>query len=105
MRSTQIPSDVQKKVREIIEEFNRKTFGEDGDGYFAIFKGKSVYLDLEDAGPRCRLTYTGKMDDWKFALYRASKDRYDAKEWMFPVFQHLDGTIEGAMNAALEAYS
>ena len=35
---------------------------------------------------------------------RKSAIRYDAEEWLFPGSQHIDGTVEGAMRAGLEAY-
>lgn len=52
----------------------------------------------------CRLTYTGNVNDWKFAIYKYSDNRYDPDEWMIPGLGHLDGTIEGAMKAGLEVY-
>ena len=52
----------------------------------------------------CRLSYTGKMDGWEFAIYRHSKDRYDPDEWFFPGQEKVDGTIEGAMQAGVTAY-
>src|SRR5215831_7906730 len=66
-----------------------------------------VYLDRQDYGrlsPICRLEYTGKMEDWSFAIYKYSDERYDEEEWFFPGAGHVDGTIEGAMKAGLEAY-
>lgn len=44
------------------------------------------------------------MDNWEFAIYKYSKDRYDPDEWMFPGSGHVDGTVEGAMKAGIEAY-
>jgi hypothetical protein len=46
----------------------------------------------------------GKMDDWDFAIFRWSSETYDPEEWMFPGSELVDGTIEGAMLAGLEAY-
>ncbi len=34
----------------------------------------------------------------------AIRNRYDPDEWMFPGSGYLDGTVEGAMKAGLEAY-
>jgi hypothetical protein len=56
-------------------------------------------------GPICRLTYTGKLDDWGFAIFKWSNERYDPDEWFFPGAEELDGTIEGAMRSGLKAYS
>jgi hypothetical protein len=44
------------------------------------------------------------MDDWEFAIYKYSSERYDPDEWFFPGVGLVDGTIEGAMKAGLEAY-
>jgi hypothetical protein len=44
------------------------------------------------------------MDTWEFAIYKYSDERYDPDEWMFPGAGDVDGTIEGAMKAVLEAY-
>jgi hypothetical protein len=44
------------------------------------------------------------MDNWDFAIFRYSREFYDPDEWMFPGAGHVDGTVEGAMRAGLEAY-
>jgi hypothetical protein len=54
--------------------------------------------------PYIRLTYTGNINDWVFAIFKWSTETYDPHEWMFPGSGFLDGTIEGAMKAGLEAY-
>lgn len=51
-----------------------------------------------------RLTYRGGMNDWSFAIYKYSSDRYDSKEDFFPGSEHVDGTVEGALFACFEAY-
>ena len=102
-----IPEDVKKKVEAIVERFNRENSGRDDCYYLARFRGKHCYLDRADygeLGPICRLTYTGKMDDWEFAIFRWSSERYDPDEWFFPGSELVDGTIEGAMKAGLQAY-
>jgi hypothetical protein len=50
------------------------------------------------------LDFHGGMDDWKFAIYRYSRDRYDPDEWFFPGAELVDGTVQGAMKAGMEAY-
>ena len=75
--------------------------------YVPRYRGKFLYLDRQDYGrqhPICRLEYTGKMEEWSFAIYKYSDERYDEEEWFFPGAGHVDGTIEGAMKAGLEAY-
>lgn len=51
-----------------------------------------------------RLKYNGKMDNWDFAVFRYSREIYDADEWMFPGAENLNGTIEGALRAGIEVY-
>jgi hypothetical protein len=114
-----IPLEVQEEVLRIVDEFNRKTFSQEqhpllraffGDtkrGYVARFKGKFLYLDRTDRGRPseiCRLTWKGKIDNWDFAIYRHSRNFYDPDEWMFPGAGYVDGTVEGAMRAGMEAY-
>lgn len=107
MRTKAIPDDVREKVEEIVERFNKKMFRR-GDCYYqARLRGKNLYLDRCDydrVGPICRLTYTGKMDDWKFAIFKWSTETYDSDEWMFPGSGEVNGTVEGAMKAGLQAY-
>jgi len=54
--------------------------------------------------PIARLTYTGSTDGCEFAIYKYSDERYDADDWLFPGAGYVDGTLEGAMRAGLEAY-
>ena len=51
-----------------------------------------------------RLKYEGQIDNWSFAVFKYSSERYDANEFMFPGAFELDGTIEGALRAGLEIY-
>jgi hypothetical protein len=44
------------------------------------------------------------MQKWSFAIYKYSDELYDEEEWFFPGAEHINGTIEGAMQAGLEAY-
>jgi hypothetical protein len=44
------------------------------------------------------------MDKWEFAIFKWSSEKYAPNEWMFPGSEFVDGTIEGAMRAGLEAY-
>ncbi len=51
-----------------------------------------------------RLEYTGNTDHWGLAIFKYRDERYDAEEWFFPGAGYVDGTLEGAMKAGLEAY-
>jgi len=106
MKAKGIPDNVKQKAEETIKEFNQNTFRRDDCFYRVRFKGKYLYLDRCDfgnTGPICRLPYTGNMEGWEFAIYKWSRERYDPDEWLFPGSQHVDGTIQGAMQAGLEA--
>ena len=107
MASKSIPTSVKEEVWEIVECFNYEELAERGIVYSARFHGGHLYPDRDDGfGPRpiCRLSYTGDMKKWDFAIYKYSKDRYDSGEWWFPGADLVDGTIEGALRAGMEAY-
>ena len=107
MKSKAIPDDVRKQAEEIVDKFNRRTFRGSDCYYVMRIQGKYLYLDrcnFGTVGPICRLTFTGTMDGWEFAIFKWSSERYDPEEWMFPGSGYVDGTIEGAMKAGLDAY-
>jgi len=102
-----IPDDIKKQVEEIVQNFNDKVIGTPDHYYIARYKGKYLYLDRNDYGQNfhvCRLEYNGDISDWGFAIYKYSSGRYDPDEWFFPGAEEVDGTIEGAMKAGIEAY-
>jgi hypothetical protein len=106
-RSRGIPDEVKTDVVAIVERFNTTVIRNPHCVYVPRYKGKFLYLDRQDYGrlyPICRLEYTGKMEEWSFAIYKYSDERYDAEEWLFPGSGHVDGTLAGAMKAGLEAY-
>jgi hypothetical protein len=102
-----IPDEIKTHVATIVEHFNTTAIRNPQCVYVPRYKGKFLYLDRRDYGrlhPICRLAYTGKMEEWSFAIYKYSDERYDAEEWFFPGSGHVDGTLAGAMKAGLEAY-
>ena len=103
-----IPADVKKKAEAIVARFNKEELKNDPyASYIVRFRGANLYLGHELRGefwPVCRLTYTGNMDNWSFAIYKYSRERYDPDEWFFSGAEEVDGTIEGAMRAGLIAY-
>ena len=106
-KAASIPDEVKREVEAIVERFNRENSGSDDCYYEARFRGKHCHLhrcDYGSLGPICQLTYTGKMNGWKFAIFKWSSETYDPNEWMFPGGELVDGTVEGAMRAGLEAY-
>jgi hypothetical protein len=102
-----IPDAVKTEVAAIVQYFNTTVIRNPHCRYIPRYKGKFLYLDRQDYGrqhPICRLEYTGKMEEWSFAIYKYSDEQYDEEEWFFPGAGHVDGTLEGAMKAGLEAY-
>jgi len=118
-RQPAIPLEIQAEVQKLVDEFNRKHFkkadpllrmmlsGNANYGYLARFKGKYLYLDRVDhakPSPICRLTWTGAMDKWDFAIYKYSDNYYDPEEWFFTGAEKVNGTVNGAMEAGKAAY-
>jgi hypothetical protein len=102
-----IPDAVKTEVATIVQHFNTTVIRNSHCLYVPRYRGKFLYLDRQDYGrlsPICRLEYTGKMEKWSFAIYKYSDERYDEEEWFFPGSEHVDGTLEGALKAGLEAY-
>jgi hypothetical protein len=107
MDKKRIPDEVRAQVEAIVEQFNKKELRGQPSFYIARFRGSYLYLDRNDWGRVChvcRLKYNGAMDNWDFAIFKYSDERYDPDEWMFPGGEHIDGTVEGAMRAGLKAY-
>ena len=130
MSEASIPKDIQQQVSAIVEQFNRTTVHAPNvatildqiaavlevnrttmhaprDYYAVRFRGRFAYVDHcrgGRVGPVCRLEYGGGMEDWGFAIYKYSSESYDPDEFLFPGSGHLDGTVEGALKAAREAY-
>ena len=106
MSTKRIPDNIKAQVNEIVARFNEGS-GDPTCFYATRFRGNYLYLNRSDfgqIGPICRLEYTGDMDKWEFAIYKWSSERYDPEEWAFSGFEHVDGTVEGAMMAGLIAY-
>src|SRR4030042_5213443 len=111
MRITKIiiPDTVKKEVLKIIGDYNKVVYGYlNSVKYFAEFKGNNLYLKRKeisgDISPMVRLTFTGRMDKWKFAIYKWSSESYDPDEWFFPGSNFVNGTIMGALKAGDKAY-
>jgi len=106
MGKKRIPDEVRAQVEAAVEQFNKKELRGKRSFYIARFRGNYLYLDRNDWGRVChvcRLKYNGALDDWDFAIFKYSDERYASDEW-FPGDEHIDGTVEGAMRAGLGAY-
>lgn len=107
-KTVKISKEIKEEVNKIIEKFNNKDLKNRDIKYFAEYKGKYLYLKIAEPtviNQVSRLEYTGDFEDWGFAIFKWSSEKYDADEWMFPGSEHLDGTIKGAMKAGIGAYN
>ena len=98
-----IPKNLKTDIDRIISDFNKTN----DCLYIPRYKGRYLYLYRDDGfepGPVCRLESNGKMNNWEFAIFKYSSESYDPDECFFPGAECVDGTIEGAMFACLEAY-
>ena len=107
MAKKAIPADVQQRAVEVVEAVQPG-----GSRWRSHLLCSSLQRSIPLPGPAgcrcpgliCRLRYTGCFEKWEFAIFKYSSMTYDSHEWMFPGSQFIDGTIEGAMKAGMEAY-
>lgn len=128
-----IPKEVKNEVLKIVEVFNEEhktVFQMTFRGQFAyLAKSEKQQVDIANTFRQMmaqkmgisikqlatqdaptvetklgRLKYNGQMDNWSFAVFRYSREIYDAEEFMFPGAKELDGTVEGALRAGMELY-
>ena len=102
-----IPDEIREQVSEIVEKFNQQELKDTDVNYIARFKGKFLYLDRIIFGkkePIIRMKYFRDSGEWEFAIFKWSSETYDSDEFFFPGADLVDGTIEGAMKAGMEAY-
>ena len=109
MAKTGISKETKQEIEKIIADFNNENFSgyEEDLSYYAEYRGKFLYLKRKEFGkisPVARMTFTGDMTKWDFAIFKWSREAYDPDEFMFPGRKFVDGTIEGAMKAGLIAY-
>ena len=104
---TAIPESVRTQVADAVQRFNREELEATQCYYEARFRGNYCYLSRVDYGRECAICRLGYKDGnrgWEFAIFKWSTESYDPDERMFPGSQLVDGTVEGAMRAGLEAY-
>jgi len=108
MNRKTIFEEVKKRVADSIAKFNRENFADWEIAYVARFKGLHLYLDRRAFGSVtrvCRLTFTGEpKHEWDFAIFKYSTEQYSPDEFCFPGDDQVDGTVEGALRAGMEAY-
>ena len=79
LQKTIIPKEIQEEIVDKINKFNQKTFRGllKQLSYSPEFKGKYLYLKRIEYGrisPVARLTYTGDINEWDFAIFKWSTD-------------------------------
>ena len=108
MPKPKLTPEIKLQADAIVARFNVEHLrGKPWAHYMTNYRGAYLYLGHEVGGrfaPVCRLTYTGDMQQWEFAIYKYSGERYAPEEWFFAGAEKVDGAIEGAMRAGLEAY-
>lgn len=108
MPKPKLTPEIKLQADAIVARFNVEQLqGRPRAHYVTSYRGMHLYLGHQwdnRFGPICRLTNTGDMQHWEFAIYKYSNERYDPEEWFFPGSEEVDGTIEGAMRAGLKAY-
>jgi hypothetical protein len=93
-----------KKVEEILEEteLSIKNFNKRNKCRYSIIAKKGFFI-LRHNGIVGKLKFNRETNLWGFSIYSYSDNCYLENEF-FPGIQLLDGTLEGAMKAGLEAY-
>jgi hypothetical protein len=108
MAKPKLTPDIKQQADAIVARFNAETLKDQPWAHYVTnYRGAHLYLGHQRRGqfwPVCRLTYTGDMRRWDFAIYKYSDECYDPDEWFFTGAEKVDGSIEGAMRAGLEAY-
>ncbi len=108
MAKPKLTLDIKQQADAIVARFNAEQLKNKRYAHYATrYKGSNLFLGHESGRkfrPICRLTYTGDMENWGFAIYKYSDEHYDPNEWVFTGAGEVDGTIEGAMRAGLKAY-
>ncbi len=108
MAKPKISTETRQQADAIVARFNVEQLRNKPYAHYVTnYRGAHLCLGHERRGkfwPICRLTYTGDMEGWEFAIYKYSDEHYDPDEWYFTGAEEVDGTIEGAMRAGLKAY-
>ncbi len=105
MKDYTVPIAVQSALQQRVNAFCKQSGL--NTCYCADARGKFIYLyrllpeGIERLG---RLTYLGDSENMEFAIFKYSSGKYDPKESWFPGVEHIDGTIEGALKAVIQAY-
>ncbi len=69
-----------------------------------LFRSRSLDEKLPKLSPTLRLKYNGKIDNWGFAIFKWSSESYTTDYFFIPDGEYVNGTIAGALQAAITAY-
>ncbi len=99
----EIQGDLQNRADIFREDFVPKVSWR----FIADARGKFIYIRryMSDGSRQNlgRLRYSGDVNQMTFAIYKYKTEKYELKADFFGA-SHLDGTLEGALRAILEAY-
>ena len=112
MPGPRIPETIKTQVAERIAAFNRQVLQDPNVFYQPRYQGRFLYLDrcdYEHVGRVCRLTYTGALDEWDFAIYKYSDERYRPRQrlgyaglqYLWPKRQRRDAIPVGPLTPAM----
>jgi len=108
MEDYAVPIAIQSELGDRANAFNRKVLSKARYRYCPDARGKFIYLGRlwpDGSSQRLgRLTYEGDLENMEFVIFKFRSGKYDPKVRSFPGYQHLDGTIEGALKALTEAF-
>ena len=102
-----IPIELQGELQNQTTIFIKKALPKVSWRIIADARGKFIYLRrlMNDNSyiNLGRLTYSGDIEKMPFAIFRYNTEKYDSKR-QFPGSHYLNGTLEGALQAILEAF-
>ncbi len=90
---------IKKEAQDSVTKYNKINKTQ----YTIRFRAQFAYLN-RGSTQIGRLKYDEATKEWDFAVYKYSNNAYDPEEFMFPGYELLDGTIEGAMQAGMKIY-
>jgi hypothetical protein len=90
-RKGQVPEPVREQLLEHLSRSPVRSL--EGE-----FRGRFCYI-THQGSPLCRLGYRGEADDWDFAIYRYTTNRYDADLFGMPDHDSVDRCLSVALHA------
>jgi len=103
-----ITEQEKESIEKIVNEFNETKLKEFDCKFVTQYKGNYLYLLLDEEflklAPTLRLKYTGDIKKWEFAIFKWSTETYTTEYCFIPGSEYVDGSIAGALQAAIIAY-